>query len=99
MSMDVVKFDYGTSRDFEFASDPFFYTTPENAFERGIFVQVPMVAGFNSEDGIVKAAKFISNRTLLDNLNSNWDLYGTSEIFDKCCDFTQAELFMSQSIR
>ena len=90
---------FGPSNDHLFAADPFFYTDAENAFYRGMYNKVPLIAGFNSEDGILKASKFINNESLLLELNDNWDFFGTKEIFGKCCDFTEMEVKVANDIR
>ena len=71
--------------DFTYDIDtPFFYTSPLNAFYKGIYNKVPLMAGFNKESGIAAAAKYIKNQSLLVELNENWDIMGSQEIFKKC---------------
>ena len=50
---------FGPTNDHLISTTPFFYTTAENSFYKGIFNKVPLIAGFNAEDGINKAFKFI----------------------------------------
>ena len=92
-------YGFGPNNDHLISTTPFFYTTAENSFYKGIFNKVPLLAGFNNDDGINRASKYINNASLLDNLNSNWSVYGAEQIFGKCCEFSDIEVDIANEIR
>ena len=85
--------------DHQFSSDPFYYLPPRQSFRSGFFLRVPLIIGYNSEDGLMFATKYITNATKLKELNSNWDVVGTQEIFKFCCDFTKTQVIKARQIR
>ncbi len=51
-------------------------------YSKGEFLKVPMIFGFNSEEGIVNTADFIKHNDKFHELNEDWDYYGPRKIFD-----------------
>ena len=45
-------------------------------------MKVPMIFGFNSEEGIINTADFTKNNDKFHELNEDWDYYGPRKIFD-----------------
>ena len=51
-------------------------------YSKGEFLKVPMIFGFNSEEGIINTADFIKHNDKFHELNEDWDYYGPRKIFD-----------------
>ena len=51
-------------------------------YSKGEFLKVPMIFGFNSEEGIINTADFIKHNDKFNELNEDWDYYGPRKIFD-----------------
>ena len=99
MAFSDPSYKFTPSEDFLYSQKPFFYTSVEDSFSSGLNVKVPLIAGFNKDEGIIFAAGILNNSTRLDELNLHWDLHGTQLIFKRCCNFSKEDILRSQEVR
>ncbi len=59
----------------DFTSKPFLHGEPLDLIGKGDFNQVPMMIGFNRDEGLLSVDNFQNNETLRNLMLDNWDTY------------------------
>merc|ERR1719317_331592 len=72
---------------------------PESSFLSGKFTHVPLIIGFNKDEGIYFIPPYIFDPERLQDLNDNWEVSGSAMIFGGCCEFTPSQVQKANTIR